>query len=66
MIGSNPFRNKLEYWMGRVAAGEEVVITRHGKPRIRLSPVVGNGLSSGRSMSSRQPGSPRLSSRRTG
>jgi prevent-host-death family protein len=25
--------------MDRVAAGEEVVITRHGKPRIRLSPA---------------------------
>jgi prevent-host-death family protein len=25
--------------MDRVAAGEEVLITRHGKPRIRLTPV---------------------------
>jgi antitoxin (DNA-binding transcriptional repressor) of toxin-antitoxin stability system len=25
--------------MDRVAAGDEVVITRHDKPRIRLSPV---------------------------
>jgi prevent-host-death family protein len=25
--------------MDRVAAGEEVLITRRGKPRIRLSPV---------------------------
>ena len=38
-VGSNPFRDKLGYWMDRVAAGDEVVITRHGKPRIRLSPA---------------------------
>jgi hypothetical protein len=36
VIGSNIFRDKLGYWMDRVAAGEEV-LTRHGKPRIRLS-----------------------------
>lgn len=39
LVGSNPFRDKLGYWMDRVAAGEEVLITRHGKPRIRLSPA---------------------------
>jgi prevent-host-death family protein len=36
-IGSNPFRDRLGYWMDRAAAGDEIVITRHGKPRIRLS-----------------------------
>jgi prevent-host-death family protein len=39
-VGSNPFRDKLGYWMHRVASGEEVVITRNGEPRIRLSPAV--------------------------
>jgi prevent-host-death family protein len=39
-VGSNPFRDKLGYWMDRVASGEEVLITRNGKPRIRLSPAV--------------------------
>jgi prevent-host-death family protein len=39
VLGSNPFRNRLGYWMDRVSAGEEVVLTRHGKPRIRLSPA---------------------------
>jgi hypothetical protein len=39
-VGSNPFRDKLGYWTDRVASGEEVVITRNGKPRIRLSPAV--------------------------
>jgi prevent-host-death family protein len=38
-VGSNPFRDRLGYWMDRVAAGEEVVITRRGRPRIRLSPA---------------------------
>jgi len=39
VVGSNIFRDKLGYWMDRVASGEEVTLTRHGKPRIRLSPV---------------------------
>jgi PD-(D/E)XK endonuclease len=39
VLGSNPFRDRLGYWMDRVAAGEEVILTRHGKPRIRLSPA---------------------------
>jgi prevent-host-death family protein len=38
-VGSNPFRDRLGYWMDRVAAGEEVIITRRGKPRFRMSPV---------------------------
>jgi prevent-host-death family protein len=38
-VGSNPFRDRLGYWMDRVAGGDEIVITRHGKPRIRLSPA---------------------------
>jgi prevent-host-death family protein len=25
--------------MDRVAAGEEIIVTRHGKPRLRLSPA---------------------------
>jgi antitoxin (DNA-binding transcriptional repressor) of toxin-antitoxin stability system len=37
LVGSNPFRDRLGYWMDRGAAGDEIVITRHGKPRIRLS-----------------------------
>jgi prevent-host-death family protein len=39
VVGSNTFRDKLGDWMDRVAAGEEVILTRHGKPRIRLSPL---------------------------
>jgi hypothetical protein len=35
-VGSNPFRDHLGYWMDVVADGQEVVVTRHGKPRLRL------------------------------
>jgi len=39
VLGANTFRDKFGYWMDRVAAGEEVVITRRGRPRIRLTPA---------------------------
>jgi prevent-host-death family protein len=39
VIGSNPFRDRLGYWMDRVAAGEQVTVTRHGKARITLIPA---------------------------
>jgi prevent-host-death family protein len=38
-VGSNPFRDKLGYWMERAAAGQEVLVTFRGKPRVRLTPV---------------------------
>jgi hypothetical protein len=38
-VGSDPFRDRLGYWMDRVAAGDEVVVTRNGKPRLRLLAV---------------------------
>ncbi len=38
-VGSNPFRDKLGYWMERVAGGEEVLVTFRGKPRVRLTPA---------------------------
>ena len=44
-VGVNPFRDKLGQWIDRVAAGEEVILTRHGRPRIRLSPAIGTGCS---------------------
>lgn len=39
VVGSNPFRDCFGYWMDRVAAGEHVLVTRRGKPRIRVSPA---------------------------
>ena len=38
-VGVNAFRDGLGFWMDRVAAGQEVILTRHGRPRIRLSPA---------------------------
>jgi len=38
-VGSNPFRDRLGYWMDVVAGGQEVVVTRHGRPRLRLLPA---------------------------
>jgi prevent-host-death family protein len=38
-VGSNPFRDRLGYWMDVVAAGQEVIVTRHGRPRLRLTPA---------------------------
>jgi PD-(D/E)XK endonuclease len=40
VIGSNPFRDRFDYWLERVAAGEELLVTHRGKPRVRLSPAV--------------------------
>ncbi len=39
VVGVNPFRDKLGYWMDRAADGEHIVITRRGKPRICLTPA---------------------------
>ena len=38
-VGANPFRDRFGYWMERAAAGEEVLITRRGKPLVRLGPA---------------------------
>jgi len=38
-VGCDEFRIQFGYWVDRVAAGEHVVVTRRGKPRIRLSPA---------------------------
>jgi prevent-host-death family protein len=37
VVGANPFRNHFGYWMERAAAGDEVLITRHGRPFVKLS-----------------------------
>ncbi len=39
VVKANPFRDHLGYWMDTVAEGQEIIVTRHGKPRLRLSPV---------------------------
>ena len=40
IVGSNPFRDRLGYWLERAAAGEELLVTHRGKPRVRLTPAV--------------------------
>ena len=36
-VGCNPFRDRFGEWIERVVAGEQVIVTRRGKPLLRLS-----------------------------
>ncbi len=38
-IGADACRASFGYWLDRVAAGEDVIVTRRGKPMIKLSAV---------------------------
>jgi prevent-host-death family protein len=38
-VGSDDFRVRFSYWLDRVSAGEEAIVTYRGKPRVRLTPV---------------------------
>ena len=38
-VGSNQFRNHFGYYLERAAAGDEILIRRHGRPYARLVPV---------------------------
>ena len=37
--GVNAFRDHLGWWLDRVAAGEAVILTRYGRPMIRMEPA---------------------------
>jgi prevent-host-death family protein len=37
-VGAHEFRNHLGWYMERAAAGEEILITRRGRPYARLVP----------------------------
>jgi antitoxin (DNA-binding transcriptional repressor) of toxin-antitoxin stability system len=39
-VGADACRIAFGYWMDRVAAGEDTVVTRRGRPMIRLSAAV--------------------------
>ena len=39
MVGVREFRSRLSHWLGRAAAGEEVIVTERGRPRVRLTGV---------------------------
>jgi prevent-host-death family protein len=41
-VGAHEFRNHFGYYMERAAAGEEILITRRGKPHARLGPPNGH------------------------
>lgn len=40
-VGAHEFRNHFGYYMERAAAGEEILVTRRGKPHARLGPPRG-------------------------
>ena len=40
VVGAHEFRNRFGWYMERAAAGEEVVVTRRGKPHLRLTAAV--------------------------
>jgi hypothetical protein len=37
VIGAHELRERFGYWMERAAGGEDILVTRHGTPHIRLS-----------------------------
>ena len=39
VIGSNEFRNRFGYHIERAAAGDEILVTRHGRPFVKLGPA---------------------------
>ena len=39
-VASHPFQEHLGYWLERAAAGEEILVTHRGKPRIVLKPAI--------------------------
>jgi prevent-host-death family protein len=38
-IGADSCRVSFGYWLDRVAAGEDLVVTRRGKPMVKLTAV---------------------------
>jgi prevent-host-death family protein len=38
-IGADSCRDSLGYWLDRAASGEDVVVSRRGKPLARLTPI---------------------------
>jgi prevent-host-death family protein len=39
-LGAHEFRERFGYYMERAAAGEELLIRRHGRPFARLLPAL--------------------------
>jgi hypothetical protein len=38
VVGCDDFRVRFSYWLDRVSAGDEALVTYRGKPRVRLMP----------------------------
>ena len=38
VIGCDDFRTRVSYWLDRASAGEEILLTYRGRPRVRLMP----------------------------
>jgi prevent-host-death family protein len=38
-IGANEFRDRFGYWAERASCGDQILITRHGRPLARLGPA---------------------------
>ena len=38
VVGANEFRDRFGHWIERAARGDEILITRHGRPFARLGP----------------------------
>jgi prevent-host-death family protein len=38
-VGAHEFRNHFGYYLERAADGHEVLVSRRGRPYVRLSPV---------------------------
>jgi prevent-host-death family protein len=37
LVGAHEFRNHFGFYMERAAAGEEILVTRRGRPSVRLT-----------------------------
>ena len=62
-VGVRELRGSLSTWLGRVQAGDEVVVTERGKPVARLVPVEGLSkleqlIAEGRVTPAREPKQP--------
>jgi prevent-host-death family protein len=43
-VGVREFRESLSEWLDRAAAGEDVVVTERGKPKVRLTAATGEHI----------------------
>lgn len=62
-VGVRELRENLSHWLDRAAAGEDVVVTERGTPRVRLSAAAGYDelermISEGRARAPRQTAQP--------